>query len=169
MMYLKIVNEPYNTTSDVGDLINYAECDKSEKRFTKTNIYTGGANIFDPYDAESEFMMVKEHFGKTSGRQVRHIILSPDPKDMFIPGELYELALYICAYYADRFQIIFSVHTDLYMRPHLHFVMNTVSFIDGTKLHDTFAEQAEFRKYCNTYYNIIKGRSKWIKKQLNSF
>ena len=164
-MYLKIVNEPYKDQNSIINLINYAGRDKSYNNEYISNTYTGGVNIFDLNNAAEEFILVKEYFGSTDGRQVRHIILSPDPKDLFVAPMLYELAMYICAYYGNRYQIFFSVHTDIASHYHIHFVMNTVSFIDGKKIHDTYKDQLHFRKYCETCYAQIKRKHSWAKKQ----
>ena len=69
----------------------------------------------------------------------------------------------------NRYQILFSVHTDNYPLLHIHFVMNTVSFVDGRKLHDNNAEQAAFCSYCEECYKQIKGEYIWVKKDLKSF
>lgn len=169
MMYFKIVNDPYTSPYSVENVIKYAERDKSDILGIRTNTYTGGSGINNVKTAVDEFTTIKNLYDKTEGRQIRQFIISPDPKDLFTAPMLYELALYVCAYYGNRYQILFSVHTDNYPLLHIHFVMNTVSFVDGRKLHDNNTEQAEFRKYCDECYKQIKGEYVWVKKDLKSF
>ena len=168
MMYLKIVNESYKDQSSIRNLIDYVGRDKTYTDSNVHNTYTGGVNISNLNNVAEEFIIVKNYYGSTDGRQVRHMILSPDPKDLFTAPMLYELALYVCAYYGNRYQVFFSVHTDKRTHLHVHFVMNTVSFVDGKKLHDTFKEQSEFRKYCEDCYAQIKRKYLWAEKQTKS-
>lgn len=52
----------------------------------------------------------------------------------------------ICQYFGDRFQIVFGLHTDTdYV--HLHFVLNTVSFVDGSKFSAGLADYLGLRNY----------------------
>ncbi len=167
-MILKIIPQQYNDPQCVGNLINYIMRDKSFTDRYERNTYSGSPNIYDLNNAAAEFMTIKKCYGKANGRQLRHIVISPDPKDLFTAGMLYEFALYVCEYYSSQYQICFSVHTDKKI-PHLHIVMNTVSYVNGKMLHDTLSEQAQFRAYCEKCYNGIKAQYKWVKPKLNSF
>ena len=167
-MILKIIPQPYNESQCVYNLMKYIMKDKSFTDRYERNTYSGSPNIYDINRAADEFMMIKDCYGKRGGRQLRHIVIAPEPKDLFTAGMLYELALYVCEYYSDRYQICYSVHTDK-RNLHLHIVMNSVSYIDGRMLHDTLKEQAQFRKYCEECYKRIKAQYAWVKPQLKSF
>ncbi|MGI6579108.1 MAG: relaxase/mobilization nuclease domain-containing protein [Saccharofermentanales bacterium] len=93
---------------------------------------TGGINC-NPELAKEQFFKTKERFSKLKGRYGYHAVQS------FAPGELtVELAHEIGLRFAeqmwgDKFEIVVVTHTD---REHLHnhFIINSVSFIDGKKL-----------------------------------
>ena len=169
MIISKIIPEDYNTAADVEKLIRYILKDKSFDRGYHTNTYIGGLNIFNVYNAAEEFAIVRNYFGKNDGRLVRHILLSPEPRDLFTGDMLYTLALAVSSYYCSRYQIVFGVHTDEKSHPHIHFALNTVSFVDGKKLHDSIAEQIAFSKFSEQCYVQIKREYAWVKKQLGSF
>ena len=46
-------------------------------------------------------------------------------------GRIIQLAYAICTYFVDSYQIIFGIHRD--ERWHIHFVMNSVSYVDGRR------------------------------------
>ena len=165
-MLLEIINDPYEDPYSVYNCIRYIMRDKSDKNNYHTNIYSGGYNIFDIKKAADEFFIIKNYYRKTDGRQIKHFVISPDPKDFFVSPMLYELALYICAYYSSRFQMVFSVHTDERSHPHIHFVVNTVSFVDGKKLHESKRDLIQLQLYCNKYYDYIKERYTWVSSEL---
>ena len=64
------------------------------------------------------------------------------------------LARQICEYYYNTFQIMYSVHedTDNY---HIHFVMNTVSWVDGHMFSEGPAELQQFKNYVSNLYNTF--------------
>lgn len=169
MIISKIIPETYNTADDVERLIRYIFKDKLFIKGYHTNTYIGGLNIFDVYNAAEEFAMVRNYYDKNDGRLARHIILSPEPKDLFTGDMLYQLALYVSSYYCASYQIVFGVHTDEKAHPHIHIALNTVSFVDGRKLHDSIAEQEAFGKFVERCYLEIKKHYLWVKKQLNKF
>lgn len=63
-----------------------------------------------------------------------------------IPQDLYYIALRISVYYGCSYQIVFGVHTDT-EKIHIHFIMNTVSFIDGTM----YSGNETDMDYCTRY------------------
>lgn len=69
-----------------------------------------------------------------------------------IPYEANQLAMQICAYYAGRFQIVYSVHEDT-DNLHIHFVLNTVSYVDGKKFTESPAELWRFKEYVGKLIN----------------
>lgn len=55
----------------------------------------------------------------------------------------------IAAYYGKRYQVFFGIHGNTDHR-HIHFVMNTVSYIDGKKYAEGYDDFFKFREYVNT-------------------
>lgn len=141
---VKFVNQPYDKPGDLQNLLHYAMTDKRTGTWCE---YTGGINTVPLY-ALDEMMYVKRVFRKTEGRQLRHIIVSPDTQYYFrlTPQDLYFLALRICTYYSSRYQIVFGVHTDT-RNIHIHFIMNTVSYVDGMMYSGNAADMNNFKAF----------------------
>lgn len=91
----------------------------------------GGFGV-DLYQAIEQFTRTAQFYGKTKGIHLRHIILSFSPDERVTPAQAKQIAYEIALFYANRYQIVFVVHTDS-ENLNVHFVMNTVSYIDGLK------------------------------------
>lgn len=90
-----------------------------------------------PGTAVSEMMAVKRRFGKEGGTTAYHGYQS------FAPGEAtpevaHEIALKLAEeLWGERYQVVVATHLDKANHLHSHFVLNTVSFVDGKKFHRT--------------------------------
>ena len=98
--------------------------------------FVSGINC-NPSTAREEMMAVKKRFGKEDGTIAYHGYQS------FAPGEAtpeiahkigVELAQRL---WGDRYQVVVATHLDKENHLHNHFVLNTVSFVDGIKYHRT--------------------------------
>ncbi len=144
------------------DVMEYASDDyKTEKR-----LYVSGVNT-TPDAAKYKMQQTKLRYGKTDGIVAFHAIQS------FKPGEITpELAHKIGKMLAkemwgDRFEVVVATHLN---KEHLHnhFVINSVSFIDGKKYYDNTANYNLMKKIsdrlCEEYnLSVIrnpKGKSK---------
>lgn len=150
MCIVKMVSDPYKNESSVFNLINYVLTDKRSKRPVR---YYGGYNV-DISRASEQIMLVKQHFQKMDGRKMRHFIVSFD--ENITPYDAYILGWQIAAYYAHRYQIVFGVHEDT-ENLHIHFVFNTVSFVDGLKYSGSYSDMYKLNAYVNKTYNKYTG------------
>lgn len=96
---------------------------------TNNKLYVNGINC-EPETAYEEFTAVKHSYAKAGGIEAYHGYLSFKEQDI-TP----ELSLKIGTEFAQevwgkRFQILVTVHTDT-EHSHCHFVINSVSFVDG--------------------------------------
>lgn len=86
---------------------------------------------------------------------MRHFAVSFEedisPYDTYVPG------LRIAAYYARRYRIVFGVHEDT-DNVHIHFVFNTVSFVDGLKYSERRGDISALGAYVNRVYDEYFGR-----------
>ena len=48
-------------------------------------------------------------------------------------------------------------------------IVNSVSFVDGKKLHENIGDFVKLEKFCNTCYARIKGKYSYISKKLKTF
>ena len=118
------------------DVISYAvNSNKTQQATEDTDImerYVSGVNCH-PSTAREEMLAVKKHFGKEDGTIAYHGYQS------FAPGEATpELAHKIGVELAqrlwgDKYQVVVATHLDKENHLHNHFVLNTVSFVDGIK------------------------------------
>lgn len=145
---VKVIENGYEHPLALRGLLNYIFTDKSTGNCC---YYCGGANI-DPQNAEEEMRAVKRAYRKTEGRIARHFVVSLGSDSLFLPCEANELALKICQYYSDRYQIVYSVHENT-KNLHIHFVMNTVSFRDGLMFSEGPAELQQFKNYVQQLIN----------------
>ena len=119
-----------------------------EGKTIKENLCTG-INC-DIETAYQDMMFVKEQFGKTGG------ILAHHAEQSFKPGEITpEKAHKIGVKFADemwgdRFQVIVTTHLDK-AHIHNHFVINSVSFVDGRKYNGCKATYRNIRELSDKY------------------
>ena len=120
----------------LDDVIAYAvNSRKTEQHREDTDIlerFVSGVNCH-PATARAEMLAVKKRFGKEDGTIAYHGYQS------FAPGEAapeiahkigVELAQRL---WGNRYQVVVATHLDKANHLHNHFVLNTVSFVDGKK------------------------------------
>ena len=132
----KVVNK---STKSHGAMRNVLEYVLRDEKIKEQYVYIAG-----PYAGETinydevyqTWLQEKRLWDKDSGRMYAHYIMSFHKDENITPTEVLEL----CQLYAERFfpghQYVISVHQD---KNHLHghIVVNSVSYIDGQKLHQT--------------------------------
>ncbi|ROR28514.1 relaxase/mobilization nuclease-like protein [Mobilisporobacter senegalensis] len=135
MSIIKLVDEGYESIEDMGRIIRYV-MDPSKNRF---NFYGGiGASFSSVQDTLRDFIMVKKAWHKEDKRQLVHFIVAFAPfwENEIEYEEAYYIGYQIAMYIGERFQIVFALHDDHYSKDgslHIHFIVNTVSYIDGYK------------------------------------
>lgn len=151
MCIVKVVNDPYLNYECIFNLTHYALVGKPDKRIR----YYGGYNVVLSR-ADEEIVLVKQYFQKTDRRLMRHFTVSFN--DETSAYDAWILGWRIAAYYADRYQIVFGVHenTD---NIHIHFVMNTVSFVDGLKYSGGYGDLYNLTSYADKICKEYSRRS----------
>ncbi|MBQ2658690.1 MAG: relaxase/mobilization nuclease domain-containing protein [Erysipelotrichaceae bacterium] len=112
------------------DVLAYA---KNEEK-TEQEFYVQGINC-NPTCARDQFVMVKEQFGKTDGIQAYHGYLSF--KNMEVTPELAQRVgmEFAQRVWGDKYQVLVTCHLNT-QHLHCHFVVNSISFVDGSRCHD---------------------------------
>ncbi len=111
---------------------------------TEEKLYVTGINC-DPNKAKREFIDTKRRYNKLEGITAFHAVQSFKELDI-TPEKAHEVGLeFANKIWGNRFQVVVATHLD---KEHLHnhFIINSVSFIDGYKYHDTSASYADIRK-----------------------
>ena len=94
--------------------------------------FVSGVNC-SPSTARDEMIAVKKRFGKEEGTVAYHGYQS------FAPGEAtpelaHEIGLALAKkLWGEKYQVLVATHLDKENHLHNHFVLNTVSFVDGIK------------------------------------
>ncbi len=140
MAIIKVVN----SKASIGKGINYIT--KEEKTEEKL---ISGINC-NPETAIDEMKATKELYNKDTGRQYYHFIQSFNPIDRVGPEKAHQLGLK----WLERvdkfkgFEIVIATHKDK-EHIHNHFIINSVSFETGMKLHTNKKEYQEMKDISN--------------------
>jgi len=131
----------------LSDVIAYAvrqEKTKLEDGVSLQN-FVSGVNCL-PATAREEMLAVKKRFGKEDGTVAYHSYQS------FAPGEAtpeiaHEIAVRLARQlWGEKYQVLIATHLDKENHLHSHFVINTVSFVDGIKFHRTEKDYYDMRR-----------------------
>ena len=87
---------------------------------------------------------MKRIFSKVEGKQAHHIVVSFG--EFYDYWEAFLKSYKIADYFSSSFQVCFAVHRDK-MNTHAHFIINSVSFVDGRKLDFGYSEQENFKNF----------------------
>ena len=94
------------------------------------------------------FLDEKRLWDKDSGRMYAHNIISFHKDEQITPEEALDFGICFAEKWFDGFQTLVAVHQDK-DHIHIHLVTNTVSYIDGRKLHNTKADQQRMKDLTN--------------------
>lgn len=123
-------------------VINYAKNGKK----TENGILVSGINCL-PENAYYEMQLVKNNFHKEDGRLGYHIIQSFQ-KGEITPEKCNKIGVkFANQLWGDKYQVLVCTHTNK-ENIHNHIILNSVSFVDGNKYHNSKADIA-FMKQVN--------------------
>ena len=89
--------------------------------------------------ALSEMQLTKERFRKTDGRQYYHFVQSFSETDGLTPQEAHAIGLELAQREFPDFEVLVATHIDT-DHLHSHLIVNSVSFQNGKKLHQSAAD-----------------------------
>ena len=131
------------------DVIDYAvNSEKTQATDESADVmqqFVSGVNCH-PGTAREEMLAVKRQFGKEDGTVAYHGYQS------FAPGEAtpemaHEIGVKLAKQlWGEKYQVIVATHLDKSNHLHNHFVVNTVSFLDGIKYHRTGQDYRKMRE-----------------------
>lgn len=128
-----MINNNYNNEDALDGVIPYVIHSQNNIH----NLAFGfGCNIKNCIE---QFKIIKQVYGKCEGRQLRHFIVSFAKSENIDSQDAFYIGYEVCQYYSDRYQIIYGLHEntdDL----HIHFVMNTVSYVDGKMYREGYSD-----------------------------
>ena len=88
-----------------------------------------------PDTAQEVMTATKQQFGKTGGTMAFHGYQSFAPGEV-TPEQAHNIGVQLAnELWGDRFQVLVATHLDKESHIHSHFVINSVSFVDGKRFH----------------------------------
>ena len=120
----------------LGGVLRYVQ--QEEKTLWEGQQLVSGWNC-TAQSALSEMKLTKERYRKTDGRQYYHFVQSFGEQDGLTPQELHAMGLELAQREFPDFEVIVATHVDT-VHLHNHLVVNSVSFQDGRKLHQSAAD-----------------------------
>ena len=137
---------------EMSDLIDYAMQDERAKSFhsrkqeiSHKEYYVSGVNCL-PETARMEMIAVKKQYGKEDGIAAYHAIQAFQYGEVS-PEIAHEIGVKLAErLWGNRFQVVVSTHMDKENQYHNHFVLNSVSYVDGYKYNDCKASCRRMRE-----------------------
>ena len=116
--------------------------------------YVSGINC-TPATARNEMMAVKKRYGKDEGIVAFHGYQSFAPGEC-TPALAHEIGVRLAQeLWGGRFQVLVATHLDKVHHLHNHFVVNSVSYLDGKRYHRTNQDYRDMRsvsdRLCREY------------------
>lgn len=142
----------YITDSTKTNLDNYEDLKKSleyikDEFKTNEKVFIDGINC-NPQKAINEMIKIKQKFMKTDGVLGWHAYQSFKEGEV-TPEEAHKIGIELAKeMWGDRFQVVVTTHINT-SHFHNHFVINSVSFIDGKKYNADRTSYAELRRLSN--------------------
>jgi len=139
----------YTTDKDKTDLDNYSDLEKSleyikDEFKTEDKLFVSGINC-SPDTALKDMVRVKNQFNRKQGVLGFHAYQSFKEGEV-TPEQAHQIGIQLAKeMWGDRFQVVVSTHlnTNHY---HNHFVINSISFVDGKKYYNNRNTYAELRR-----------------------
>lgn len=133
-----------NSKASLGKAIKYVT--KEEK--TEEKLILG--KDCNPITAIDEMKATKEQWNKTEGRQYAHLVQSFKPEDNVTAKKAYEIGKKFIEN-TEKFkghEVVMATHVDK-GHIHNHFIVNSVNYENGKKLHTTKNELQQLKEYSN--------------------
>ena len=164
----RISENQSRSTQGLNDVITYAvNAEKIRRRQSESmemelvgeaeelmEQYVSGVNCA-PTTAREEMIAVKKRFGKEGGIVAFHGYQSFAPGEC-TPAMAHEIGKKLAKeLWGSRYQVLIATHLDKANHLHNHFVVNSVSFIDGKRYHRTNQDYRDMRmvsdRLCKEY------------------
>ncbi len=145
----KVVNKSTKSHGAMRNVIEYVlRDDKVKQGFVEiTGPYSSNTINFD--DIYRTWISEKKLWDKDSGRMYSHNIISFHKDEQVTPEQVLEIGKEFCEQFFPNHQCVIGVHQDK-DHLHCHIVTNSVSYIDGLKLHQTKRDLEKQKEFTNS-------------------
>ena len=131
--------------ASLGNIINYVSREFEQTQDTDT---IKGVNVADnPEIAKLQMLNTKNSFGKNEGRQYQHYVLSFSANEKITAKEAVKYATaHAEKCFGNRFEVFLALHQESNgKKMHVHYIVNSVSFMDGKKIQTSKDDYEYFR------------------------
>lgn len=147
MALFKIVNrsKKYHDNMAYEDLVSYCTASRKCPHYCITG------RAVNPQNAAWAMKCIAQVYGKTDGVRLRHMVLSFSPcelssKSIYDIDIANKIAWNVMGFFSWRYQILSCVHIKK-RHLHIHFLMNTVSYLDGKKYKEEKYDYYQFQTH----------------------
>ncbi len=133
-----------------GEYVNPDALDRLIHGYVFRKAVQIGGYFVDPQYAAEQMHVVKQYWNQDHGKQLRHFVLSFNPKESAAVSHACELATgayAICQYFSAEYQVVFGIHRPNAYNWHIHFVVNNVNFVTGERLPESNRQDYQLRDY----------------------
>ena len=144
----KVVNKSTKSHGAMRNVLEYVlRYEKNKDGYVEISGPYGGDTI--NYDeVYRTWLQEKQTWDKDSGRMYAHNIISFHKDENTTPEQVLEIGRTFAERYFSGFQYVIAVHQDK-DHLHCHIVTNSVSYIDGHKLHQTKRDLDRQKEFTN--------------------
>ena len=158
-----------------------------EKRFHDENCYTDvltyclnpdklvGAGFYGVgrVDPGRDMKLLTYAYGKENGLHLRHWIISLSIDELLSldAGDwkhMDSIARYAANFYCHTYQLVYAIHYSA-TNPHIHFVMNTTSYVDGRKYPGTKKDYYDYQNYLKDFLKCGYGLTLIVQKDVGDW
>lgn len=145
----KVVNKSTKSHGAMRNVIEYVlRDDKVKEGFVEiTGPYSASTINYD--DVYKTWINEKKLWDKDSGRMYSHNVISFHKDEPITPAQVLEIGKDFANQFFSGHQCVISVHQDK-GHLHCHIVTNSVSYIDGLKLHQTKHDLEKQKEFTNS-------------------
>ena len=127
-------NEEKTEVGGQYDPLNSALGYVTQEGKTEKNRLVTGINC-TPDTAQETMTATKQKYGKMDGTIAFHAYQSFAPGEV-TPEQAHQIGIQLATeLWGDRFEVLVATHVDKISHIHTHFVINSVSFVDGSRFH----------------------------------
>ena len=144
----KVINKSTKSHGAMRNVIEYVLRDDKVK---EGYVYITGPYAADTINYDSvynAFLQEKRLWNKDSGRMYSHCIISFHRDEQIAPDKVLEIGKQFVDMFFAGYQCLISVHQDK-DHLHCHIIVNSVSYLDGLKLHQTKRDLEKQKNYTN--------------------
>ena len=133
-----------NSKGSIKNIVDYI----SDSNKTDESLMSGKDCSNNPEFAKEQMETTKELYRKDTGRQYKHFVQSFNPEDNISPDKAHKIGLEWAEKSFKGFEVFISTHKDK-DHIHNHFVVNSVSFLNGEKFRYSNKELKDLKELSN--------------------